>query len=132
MSLPARSIKRASSWLAGALVLLACERLGDVLAQWLALPVPGAVLGMVLLLFGLMVYGSVPRGLAEVSGLLLRSLALLFLPAAVGVFFLHGFSAADWLALLAATTIGTLTSFLVTALLLRRLLGQGNAGEADD
>ncbi|WP_237067849.1 CidA/LrgA family protein [Microbulbifer guangxiensis] len=129
---PPAPVERVCQWLAGALILLLCERLGGALSQWLSLPIPGAVLGMLLLLFGLMAYGSVPRGLAEVSGLLLRSLALLFLPAAVGVYFLRDLSAADWLALLGATIVGTLLSFLLTALLLRNLLDKKPGRETGD
>lgn len=132
MGRPTVTFQRACSWLVGAFILLAFERLGDALGQWLELPVPGSVLGMVLLLLGLMVYGSVPSGLAAVSGLLLRSLALLFLPAAVGVYFLRGFATSDWLALLAATTVGSLLSFLLTALLLQWLLGRKSPGENND
>ncbi|KUJ83904.1 MULTISPECIES: CidA/LrgA family protein [Microbulbifer] len=132
MGLPNVTFKRALSWLAGAFTLLAFEGLGVALGRWLELPVPGAVLGMVLLLLALLVYGSVPTGLAAVSGLLLRSLALLFLPAAVGVYFLRGFATSDWLALLAATTVGTLLSFLLTALLLQRLLRRESPGEDSD
>ena len=57
----------------------------------------------------------VPRGLALVSGQLLRLLALLFLPAAVGVYFLRDLSAGDWLALLAACVLGTLLSLVLCA-----------------
>ncbi|SHF27593.1 LrgA family protein [Microbulbifer donghaiensis] len=77
---------------------------------------------MLLLLLGLMIYGGVPRGLARVSEQLLRLLALLFLPAAVGVFYLRDLSLQDWLALLAATVVGTLLSLTLCALLLAKFL----------
>ncbi|GAA5525866.1 holin-like protein CidA [Microbulbifer aestuariivivens] len=132
MSRPRITLRRIASWLTGAATLVLCERLGTALGLWLALPVPGSVLGMLLLLFGLMLYGSVPAGLADVSGLLLRLLALLFLPAAVGVYFLRGFAPSDWLALLVATTVGTLFSLLISALLLQWLLRRTDPGPPND
>ncbi|WP_323846248.1 CidA/LrgA family protein [Microbulbifer magnicolonia] len=124
-----------AQWLAGAAILLGCERLGRSVSETFSLPVPGAVLGMLLLLLGLMIYGGVPRGLAKVSEQLLRLLALLFLPAAVGVFYLRDLSLQDWLGLLAATVFGTLLSLTLCALLLARLLKNastdGGAGSDD-
>lgn len=119
-------------WLAGAATLLGCSLAGQLLSERLALPVPGSVVGMLLLLVGLMLYGGVPRGLAQVSSQLLRLLALLFLPAAVGVFFLRDLDAGDWLALLAATVFGTLLSFTLCALLLKKLLHNGKGVHGDD
>lgn len=122
-------------WLSGAAILAACSLAGRLLSERLALPVPGSVVGMLLLLAGLLLYGGVPRGLALVSSQLLRLLALLFLPAAVGVFFLRDLDAGDWLALLAATTIGTLLSFTLCALLLKKLLSNAERrerGQGDD
>ncbi|MCW8125503.1 CidA/LrgA family protein [Microbulbifer halophilus] len=118
-------------WLGGAAILLGCSLLGDLLSDRLSLPVPGPVVGMLLLLAGLMIYGSVPRGLALVSSQLLRLLALLFLPAATGVFFLRHLDATDWLAILAATTVGTLLSFTLCALLLKKLLRDGGGERGD-
>jgi holin-like protein len=109
-------------WLAGAALLLFCERLGNWISNALTLPVPGSVIGMLLLLAGLIGCGRVPRGLTQVSEQLLRYLALLFLPAAVGVFYLQDLSTHDWLALAAATIFGTLLSLILCALLLQKLL----------
>ncbi|MFA0810447.1 CidA/LrgA family protein [Microbulbifer epialgicus] len=120
MTLP--SLHNIVHWLIGAAILFGCERLGSLASTILVLPVPGAVVGMLLLLFGLMIYGGVPRGLAQVSGQLLFLLPLLFLPAAVGVFFLRNLTLSDWLALLAAIVVGTVISLVLCALLLRKLL----------
>ncbi|WP_444923866.1 CidA/LrgA family protein [Microbulbifer sp. DLAB2-AF] len=118
----APSLRELAHWVLGIAILFGCERLGSLIGKALALPVPGAVVGMLLLLVGLMVYGSVPRGLAKVSAQLLFLLPLLFLPAATGVFFLRDLSLSDWLGLLAAILFGTLISLTLCTLLLRRLL----------
>jgi len=113
-------------WLIGAAILFGCERLGNLASTSLELPVPGAVVGMLLLLFGLVIYGGVPRGLAQVSAQLLFLLPLLFLPPAVGVFFLRNLTPLDWLALIVAIVLGTLVSLTLCALLLHRLFNKGH------
>jgi len=116
------TIQTAAHWLGGAAILVTCELLGRGLAALLPIAVPGSVLGMLLLLLGLMVYGRVPRGLALVSEQLLRMLVLIFLPAAVGIYFLRDLSGGDWLALFTAMIAGTLITLTLSALLLNALL----------
>ncbi|GAB2903951.1 CidA/LrgA family protein [Microbulbifer echini] len=120
-------LRNVIQWLLGIATLLACECIGSLITDVLALPIPGSVVGMLLLLVGLMIYGGVPRGLAKVSSQLLFLLPLLFLPAATGVFFLRNLTLPDWFALLAAITVGTLISITLCALLLRRLLRKTGA-----
>ncbi|MCW2668066.1 MAG: putative effector of murein hydrolase LrgA [Frankiales bacterium] len=75
--------------LAGLLDLLLCWAAGEVLARVLHLPLPGPVVGLVLLLAVLGVQSSRGGGgevrSGPVADLLLRHLALLFVPAGVGV-----------------------------------------------
>lgn len=119
-------------WIVGAATLLGCAQVGRLISQTFSLPVPGSVVGMLLLLLGMMLYGGVPRGVALVSEQLLRLLALLFLPAAVGLFYVRDLAPTDWLALLAATVAGTLLSLLLCALLLKKLLGAARDGRRDE
>ena len=46
-------------------LLLSCQLAGELTARLLHLPVPGPVLGMILLFIGLLVRGSVPAPLQE-------------------------------------------------------------------
>ncbi|MCO1332881.1 CidA/LrgA family protein [Microbulbifer sp. OS29] len=103
-------------------MLLACGWLGNLASIALSLPIPGSVVGMLLLLLFLVVYGGVPKGLAKISAQLLYLLPLLFLPAAVGIFFFRGLALSDWLALLTAIIAGTLISIAICALLLKKML----------
>ncbi|WP_066960114.1 CidA/LrgA family protein [Microbulbifer sp. Q7] len=116
--------KKPLRWLLGAGLLLAFDLAGRGLTAVFALPVPGPVLGMLLLLLCLMLYGGVPRGLAEVAGQMLRFLVLILLPATVGIYFLRDLSGVDWVALVVAMVVGTLISFTLTALLLNSLIGR--------
>ena len=65
--------------------LLACWQCG----RWLSLliPLPSALLGLLLLLSLLFLLGRVPRPLQTVSQFLLLHLSLFFVPAAMGIFF---------------------------------------------
>ena len=75
-------------------VLLICQLAGEVLARTSGLPVPGPVLGMgllfMLLLWRARLAPLLPREVADgtleaASGTILANLALLFVPAGVGV-----------------------------------------------
>ncbi|WP_110665061.1 CidA/LrgA family protein [Salinicola halophilus] len=73
------------SLIVGMSILLGCQFLGEVIGRAFALPIPGPVLGMVILLLGLLVRGSVPAGLRSMGEGLLKYLTLLFVPAGVGL-----------------------------------------------
>ena len=95
-------------------ILLACQLAGEVTTLLLHLPIPGPVVGMVILFAGLVVYGRVPAPLGSVTGELLGNLSLLFVPAGVGVM-LHAQRLADnWLAILLALLLSTAITLGVT------------------
>ena len=124
------ALNKAALWITGSAQLLVFDLLGRALVGSFSLPIPGPVLGMLLMLLALMVYGRVPRGLALVGEQILRLLVLIFLPATVGIYFLRDLSSGDWRALIAAMVIGTLVSLALTALLLARLIRRSAGSEA--
>ncbi|UTW13230.1 CidA/LrgA family protein [Marinobacterium rhizophilum] len=70
----------------GALTLIiGLQVFGTLLAEVLALPVPGPVLGMLLFLLVLAVSARQPPALEQVNNFFLANLSLLFVPAAVGI-----------------------------------------------
>jgi holin-like protein len=70
----------------GALTLLIlCQLTGEVAARAAALPVPGPVLGLLLLLTILVLRRTPSKELRSTAGFLLRNMGLLFVPAGVGV-----------------------------------------------
>lgn len=95
-------------------VLLTCQLAGEVIALALQLPVPGPVLGMVILFCGLLIYGRVPQPLSAVAGELLQNLSLLFVPAGVGVMLHAQLLADNWLALSLGLVLSTLVALVVT------------------
>ncbi len=100
-------------------ILLGLQLIGEVVVQLSGLPIPGPVIGMVLLFIGLRWRESLPDALRTTAETLLSHLSLLFIPAGVGII-QHGARLADeWLALLVAMVLSTLITVAVTALVMR-------------
>lgn len=107
--------------LPGFLILLVCQLAGELLVRAMGLLVPGPVVGMALLLLLLVSVGRVPATLRQCAEGLLRHLALLYVPAGVGLMNHLGLLADAWAALLLALFVSTLVTLVVTAWVLRRL-----------
>ncbi len=99
-------------------ILLVCQLAGEVIARLLHLPIPGPVLGMVILFIGLVVRGYVPDDLSAVAGGLLQNLSLLFVPAGVGVMLYARLLAENWLALSVALALSAVITIAVTGLVM--------------
>ena len=103
-------------------VLLGLQLVGEVAVQVSGLPIPGPVVGMVLLFIALRWRESLPEALRATAETLLSHLSLLFIPAGVGII-QHGARLADeWLALLAAMVLSTLITVAVTALVMQWII----------
>jgi len=126
----------------GIAILLFCQLVGEAAARGLGLPVPGPVLGLALLVAGTALWDRRRRlsdadlarsDVGRVSIALLGALALLFVPAGVGVVqhagLIGAYAAAIGLALVGSTFV-TLLATVGTFLLVKRLIGQA-AGEGD-
>ncbi|MEO0545700.1 MAG: CidA/LrgA family protein [Pseudomonadota bacterium] len=96
-------------------LILGCQLVGELTTQALQAPVPGPVVGMVLLFTFLMARGSVPNDLASVGDTLLRYLSLMFVPAGVGVMLHFKLLGDDWLPIAVALLISTILTIIVTA-----------------
>ena len=105
-------------------ILLLCQLAGEVLAKATNLPIPGPVIGMVLLFAGIAIKGSVPRGLGATTAGLLDHLALLFVPAGVGIMSLLPLLSSEYPAIIAALIGSTVLTILVTAVVMNVLLRQ--------
>lgn len=101
--------------------LLVFQAIGECIAYALSLPIPGPVLGMLLLFLFLLVRKHAVELLAPTSNHLLRHLSLLFIPAGVGILPYASRIASEWLAISVALVASTLISLVVTAEVLRRL-----------
>jgi holin-like protein len=105
----------------GFLVLLLCQLLGELLVLASGVPVPGPVVGMVLLLLALIVFKRTPKSVRLVSEGLLRHLAFLYVPAGVGLMVHLEMISHYWLAILVALLVSTFVTLVVTALVFRLL-----------
>jgi holin-like protein len=101
--------------------LLVFQTLGEGLAYAFALPVPGPVIGMLLLFCFLLVKRGAAEKLAPTTTEFLKHLSLLFVPAGVGIMVYAQRVAAEWLPIAAALVASTVVSLAVTALVLRGL-----------
>jgi holin-like protein len=102
-------------------ILLVFQTLGEGLAYAFSLPVPGPVIGMVLLFCFLMIRRDAAPKLAPTALEFLKHLSLLFIPAGVGIMVHAQRVAAEWLAIGAALVLSTTVSLVVTALVVKRL-----------
>lgn len=109
------------------LILIGLQFLGDIIADCTAVPVPGMVIGLVLLFGMLCARGcihrsenAVPEALNRVAKVLHDNLGLMFVPAGAGVIANGASLAADGARLLAAVLLSTLATIAVTGLLAGR------------
>jgi holin-like protein len=102
--------------------LILCQFIGEVIARAVGLPLPGPVIGMVLLLVFLVVRDRAPNPeLNQTAGWLLRHFGLLFVPAGVGVITQLDVIGDNWVALLVAIPISTMLGLFVTGWIMQRL-----------
>ena len=66
-------------------LLIVCQFAGEVITRSAGLPLPGPVVGLVLLLVVLVVRGGPDEGMKTTASGLLRHLLLLFVPAGAGI-----------------------------------------------
>lgn len=100
----------------GLIALLACQLLGELVVRTLDVPVPGPIVGMVLMFLLLQLRD--PRaesGLVQAPETLLRYLQLLYIPAGVGVVGYLAVLGASALPISVGLVAGWLVALLVTA-----------------
>jgi len=107
--------------LRGLALLLLCQSAGEVAARALHLPLPGPVLGMLLLL-ALLAWAPLRTPVAAAADGLLQHLSLLFVPVGVGVITHLALVSQYGLRIAAVLLLSTLLGLAVTALVLQALL----------
>ncbi|MDB5744856.1 MAG: LrgA family protein [Polaromonas sp.] len=100
--------------------LLVFQSAGELLVRGLGLPLPGPVVGMVVLLFALR-WPAVQVPVAACAGFLLSHLSLLFVPVGVGVMTHVALVSQFGLRMLAVVVLSTLAGLCVTVLTLHLL-----------
>jgi holin-like protein len=100
--------------LQGMVLLLVFQFVGEGLAVLLALPIPGNVIGMALLLLVLSAGWVKLEWLQDAAELLLSYMAMFFVPAGVGVMLYFELIGREWLPIIAGTVISTFVVMAVT------------------
>jgi putative effector of murein hydrolase LrgA (UPF0299 family) len=112
-------------------LIFACQLAGEALTRAFETPLPGPVIGMVLLFAYCALRGTVPDDLSTVGDALLKNLSLLFVPAGVGVMAYGAVFAREALPILVSLIGSTLITIAVTGWLMQRL-NRASATEARD
>ncbi|MBS3805446.1 MAG: CidA/LrgA family protein [Oleiphilaceae bacterium] len=115
----------------GITLLLAYQLVGEISVRLLGLPVPGPVMGMVMLFLTLVVRGRAGAALDHAAPALLSHLSLLFVPAGVGIMVHFGRIADEWVSISIAMILSTVITLAGTAgimLLMTRLMAKRGAG----
>jgi holin-like protein len=115
------------NFLNGITLLLLFQLLGEFISRYLKLPVPGPVLGMLLLFLVLSLNNRIPVSLDTAASALLNHLSLLFVPAGVGMMVHFNRLADEWIPIMVSLLLSTIITMLTTAGLmywLSRLVSQ--------
>lgn len=100
----------------GFIALLCCQLLGEFAVRVLDVPIPGPVVGMVLLLVVLLIRRPErTAGVVRAADGLLRHLQLLFIPAGAGIVAYLAVLGASWLPVLCGLVVSWLAVLVVTA-----------------
>jgi holin-like protein len=117
--------KKIVSMIAFFAILLGFDLLGEFLERTIALPIPGPLIGMILLaLVLLMRPQATNEGGRKAAHLLTSNLSLFFVPAGVGVMTQIPKMLSEWLPISVALVVSTLTSLLVAALVMQSFTGR--------
>lgn len=112
--------------LTGLFALLACQLAGEVIVRGFGWPIPGPVLGILLLFAVLCVHGHLRKpeaaeqgDVAKAADALLANLGLVFVPAGVGISQHYGLILDNGVALVAALAVSTVLTLIVTVSVFR-------------
>lgn len=102
-------------------LLLLCQLAGETLARALAVPIPGPVIGMALLVTVIAVRGDIPQSLGRAADGILRNLSLMFVPAGVGIVQHLDVLTHHGVRLLLVLVLSTIVALAVTGLVFQSL-----------
>lgn len=114
-------------------ILLVFQSIGEVFSYALRLPVPGPVIGMILLFGWLVIDDRLLPIIQGTTSELLKHLSLLFVPAGVGIMVHASRIGNEWMPIAIALVISTWLAIATTALVTRALIRKppAQAGKED-
>lgn len=114
-------------------LLLLCQLAGEIIHRFAGLPLPGPVIGMMILIGWLALLRKERSSLEAVSGWLTAHLAIMFVPSAVGLINQGAILKEYGAGLVVAVTVSTFLTMIVTVLVFRwamRFVKEDAEGEA--
>ncbi|WP_165855914.1 CidA/LrgA family protein [Marinobacter sp. JSM 1782161] len=102
-------------FLNGITILLVYQLVGEVIVRLFDLPIPGPVMGMLLLFLSLLLRGKVDPSMDTAARGLLSHLSLLFIPAGVGMMVYFSRILDEWLPIALALVLSTAITMAATA-----------------
>ncbi|MFY9073556.1 CidA/LrgA family protein [Malaciobacter mytili] len=115
--------------LKGIIVLLVFQFLGECIAKFFSLLVPGPVIGMILLLGFLIIRKGSFKSLDNAVFIHLRYLPMLFIPAAMGIITQADILQKEFWAILISLVLGTIIALLFSAKLMDYLTNKWSQNE---
>jgi holin-like protein len=106
-------------------LLILLQLIGESIVQVSGLPVPGAIIGLILLYAILIWRGEVSDEMSRTSSFLLQNLGVLFVPAGVGVIAYLPMIATQWWIILLVLFVSVCATVTVTGLVVTRLSPRG-------
>ncbi len=125
-------MKRLGTWLTGWFAILGCYYAGVALTHVFALPLPPALIGLLLMLIALIIRGRPATAVSLAAAPLLKHMSVLFVPAVLGVgLYWHDIQQHAW-SLFMAIGVSTAMSLGVTAWLAVRILAHSQGDTHHD
>ena len=106
-------------------VLIVLQLIGEGIVQISGLPVPGAIIGLILLYAILVFRGRISDEMSRTSGFLLQNLGVLFVPAGVGVIAYLPMIATQWWIIVLTLFVSVCATIAITGLVVVRLSPRG-------
>ena len=104
-------------------ILFACQFFGELLVRAFDWPIPGPVIGLIVLLIALIVRGGPSETFRTTASGMLRYLLLLFVPAGAGIVTQLDVLGANFFPAAIAIVVSTAAGMAVTAWIMQRLGG---------
>jgi len=125
------SLRRARDLVIAFAALAACQIAGSLMSHSLHLPIPGTVIGILILLAALTLLRRVPGALRDVAEYMLKHLNLFYIPAAIGIMAHVALVRQDLIPILAALFGSTFLSLIVGVLVFQWVQGKTISDEGE-
>lgn len=104
--------------------LFVFQLIGEIVVQYLGIPLPGPLAGMLLLLAAFIIRGGIPAELDKAGTALLQHLMLLFIPTVTGIMLFFDKIAEEWLPFIVGNLLAVALTIFCTAFVLKKLMAK--------